>query len=91
MNSEGRRVGQLLQIQDRGVTIDEATEGMEVAISIRGPTIGRQVKKDDVLYTDLPDKHIIAIRTKFKDELTPSELEVVEEITQIKRAAGAFV
>ncbi len=91
MNSEGRRVGQLLQIQDRGVTIDEATEGMEVAISIRGPTIGRQVKKDDVLYTDLPDRHIIAIRTKFKDELTPSELEVVEEITQIKRAAGAFV
>lgn len=91
IRSDGRRVGQLLQIQDRGVTIDEATDGMEVAVSIRGPTIGRQVKKDDVLYTDIPDSHIIAIRTKFKDELTQSELEVFEEIVQIKRAAGSMI
>lgn len=91
IRSDGRRVGQLLQIQDRGVTIDEATDGMEVAVSIRGPTIGRQVKKDDVLYTDIPDSHIIAIRTKFREELTQAELEVFEEIVEIKRAAGAMV
>ncbi len=91
IRSDGKRVGQILQIQDRGVTIDEATDGMEVAVSIRGPTIGRQVKKDDILYTDIPDGHIIAIRTKFKEELTPAELEVFEEIVEIKRAAGAMV
>ncbi|UCE10011.1 MAG: translation initiation factor IF-2, partial [Candidatus Thorarchaeota archaeon] len=67
INSQGKRVGRLLQIQDRSVTIEEATNGMEVAISLRGPTIGRQVKKDDILYVDVPDKHIIAIRTKFRD------------------------
>ncbi|MHA2153184.1 MAG: translation initiation factor IF-2, partial [Candidatus Thorarchaeota archaeon] len=91
INSEGKRVGRLLQIQDRSVTIEEASNGMEVAVSIRGPTIGRQVKNDDILYVDVPDKHIIAIRTKFRDELTPSELEVFQEIVEIKRAAGAFV
>ncbi|MHA1216985.1 MAG: translation initiation factor IF-2, partial [Candidatus Thorarchaeota archaeon] len=49
INGEGRRVGTILQIQDRGVNIDEATDGMEVAVSIRGPTIGRQVKPGEIL------------------------------------------
>lgn len=91
INAEGRRIGTVLQIQDRSVTIDEATNGMEVAVSIRGPTIGRQVKNDEILYTDVPDKHILAMRKKFLDNLTPSEVEVLQEITEIKRAAGAFI
>ncbi|MFX1415262.1 MAG: translation initiation factor IF-2 [Promethearchaeota archaeon] len=91
VNAEGKRVGTVLQIQDRSVTIDEATNGMEVAVSIRGPTIGRQVKNDEILYTDVPEKHILAMRKKFLDDLTPSEVEVLQEITEIKRAAGAFI
>ncbi|MHA2142059.1 MAG: translation initiation factor IF-2 [Candidatus Thorarchaeota archaeon] len=91
INSEGRRVGTILQIQDRSVSVDEATNGMEVAVSIRGPTIGRQVKSDEILYTDIPDKHILAMRKKFLDDLLPSEKEVLQEVTEIKRAAGAFV
>ncbi len=91
IDSGGKRVGTLLQIQDRGVSIEEATDGMEVAISIRGPTIGRQVKNNDLLYTDVPDNHILAIRKKFREELSPVELEVLEEIVQIKRAAGALI
>ncbi len=91
INAKGKRVGTVLQIQDRSVTIDEATNGMEVAVSIRGPTIGRQVKNDEILYTDVPDKHILAMRKKFLDDLTPSEVEVLQEITEIKRTAGAFI
>ncbi len=91
INSEGRRIGTILQIQDRGVNIEEATDGMEVAVSIRGPTIGRQVKNDETLYTDIPDKHIIALRKKFRDDLTQTELDVLEEIIQIKRSAGAMI
>ena len=64
---------------------------MEVAVSIRGPSIGRQVKDDEVLYIDVPDKHILAIRKKFSEELTQPELDVLEEIVTIKRAAGAFI
>ena len=91
INEDGKRVGTILQIQDRSVTIDEATDGMEVAVSIRGPTIGRQVKDDEILYTDVPDKQILAIRKKFLDDLSPPEKEVLEELTIIKRAAGSFV
>ncbi|NWF97158.1 MAG: translation initiation factor IF-2 [Candidatus Thorarchaeota archaeon] len=91
ITSDGRRVGTVLQIQDRGVVIEEATDGMEVAVSIRGPTIGRQVKNNDVLYTEVPDKHILAIRRKFHEDLSQSELDVLEEIVQIKRASGSLV
>ncbi|TFG30578.1 translation initiation factor IF-2 [Candidatus Thorarchaeota archaeon] len=91
INEEGKRVGTILQIQDRSVSIDEATDGMEVAVSIRGPTIGRQVKSDEILYIDVPDKHILAIRKKFLDDLSPPEKEVLEELTAIKRDTGHFV
>ncbi|MFW9962094.1 MAG: translation initiation factor IF-2 [Candidatus Sifarchaeia archaeon] len=91
INEEGKRVGTILQIQDRSVNIEEATDGMEVAVSIRGPTIGRQVKNTDILYTDVPDKHMMVIRKKFLDDLSPSEKDVLEELTTIKRASGAFV
>jgi translation initiation factor 5B len=91
INGQGKRVGTILQIQDRSVTIDEATDGMEVAVSIRGPSIGRQVKDNEVLYIDVPDKHILAIRKKFSEDLTQPELDVLEEIVTIKRAAGAFI
>ena len=91
INEEGRRVGTILQIQDRSVSIDEATDGMEVAVSIRGPTIGRQVKSNEILYIDVPDKQILAIRKNFFDELSPPEKEVLEELIEIKRAKGHFV
>ncbi|MFW9833687.1 MAG: translation initiation factor IF-2 [Candidatus Thorarchaeota archaeon] len=91
MTSTGKRVGTILQIQDRSVNIDEATDGMEVAVSIRGPTVGRQIKDDDVLYVDIPDAQILAIRKKFMDDLTQPELDVYDEIVQIKRDAGRLV
>lgn len=91
VNAKGKRVGTILQIQDRSVNIDEATDGMEVAVSIRGPTVGRQIKDDDVLYVDIPDAQILAIRKKFMDDLTQPELDVYDEIVQIKRAAGRLV
>ncbi|MFW9908420.1 MAG: translation initiation factor IF-2 [Candidatus Thorarchaeota archaeon] len=91
VNEVGKRVGTILQIQDRSVSIDEATDGMEVAVSIRGPTIGRQVKDDEVLYIDIPDKQILAVRKKFIDDLSPAEKTVLDELVAIKRSAGALI
>jgi translation initiation factor 5B len=91
INKEGKRIGTILQIQDRSVPIDEATDGMEVAVSIRGPTIGRQLKSSDILYVDIPDKQILAIRKKFIDELSPAEKAVLEELTTIKRSVGSLI
>ena len=56
MNTSGKKVGIIHQIQDKGKTIDEATKGMQVAISINGPQIGRQLNEGDVFYTYLNSK-----------------------------------
>ncbi|PSQ37186.1 translation initiation factor IF-2 [Halobacteriales archaeon QS_9_70_65] len=51
------RVGQLKSLQDAGEDVDEARAGEEVAASIDGPTVGRQIEEGDELWTELPEKH----------------------------------
>ncbi|HEY7508177.1 MAG TPA: translation initiation factor IF-2, partial [Nitrososphaera sp.] len=52
INEEGRKIGSIHQVQESGKTIEEATTGMQVAVSIKGPTIGRQINEGDIFYTD---------------------------------------
>jgi len=85
MRSDGRYVGEIMQIQYMGQPLKEARKGMEVAISIRGHVmVGRQIKEGDVLYTDIPLFHIKTLVTKFKSELTDDMKEVLKEIVKIK-------
>jgi len=44
-------------MQDRGENVSEIGAGKEVAVSIDGPTVGRQINEGDVLYVDVPEKH----------------------------------
>ncbi|MGI0000244.1 MAG: translation initiation factor IF-2, partial [Nitrososphaeraceae archaeon] len=53
INENGSKVGIIHQIQDKGKNIEEARKGMQVAVSIRGPTIGRQINEGDFFYSDL--------------------------------------
>jgi translation initiation factor 5B len=86
MREDGRHIGTIHQIQDRGKSIPEARAGMAVAISIRGRVmVGRHIDEGDVLYTDIPEKHAILWLTKYKSELTDDEKVVLKEIIKIKR------
>ncbi|WP_456486481.1 translation initiation factor IF-2, partial [Candidatus Alkanophaga liquidiphilum] len=79
MRADGVAVGSIKGIQDRGNSIPEARQGMEVAVSIVGPTVGRQIKEGDILYVDVPESHIQELK-KFADYLTEDEKETLEEI-----------
>ena len=83
--SDGRRVGEIVGIQDRGESIPKATKGEEVAISIKGATVGRTFKEGDNLYVDMSETMFATLKTKFKDELPESQLEILEELKEIKR------
>ena len=83
MRADGVAVGSIKGIQDRGNSIPEARQGMEVAVSIVGPTVGRQIKEGDILYVDVPESHIQELK-KFADCLTEDEKETLEEIKEIK-------
>ncbi|MFW6435049.1 MAG: translation initiation factor IF-2, partial [Halovenus sp.] len=55
--NEPERVGLLKSIQDEGEDVDEARTGNRVAVSIDGPTVGRQIEEGDELWIELPEKH----------------------------------
>ncbi|NIO22344.1 MAG: translation initiation factor IF-2, partial [Candidatus Aenigmarchaeota archaeon] len=57
VRTDNKRVGLILQIQSEGKTVAEAKEGEQVAISIRGPTVGRQIREGDQLLTNIPESH----------------------------------
>ena len=46
---DGSKVGTIKEIQMESKNIDEAKKGDRVAVSIDGPTVGRQIKEGDVL------------------------------------------
>ncbi|MCJ2534052.1 MAG: translation initiation factor IF-2, partial [Candidatus Thermoplasmatota archaeon] len=49
MREDGKVIGTIRGIQSENKSIDEAIQGQEVAISIEGVTVGRQIKGEDIL------------------------------------------
>lgn len=82
---ENKKIGTIQQVQDKGETISEARIGAEVAVSIKGATVGRQIDEGDILYIDLPEGMVIRLNQDFKDQLTADELEVLQEFLELKR------
>lgn len=85
MNSQGKEVGMIQQIQSEGRTVQEAFKGEQVAISMRGPTIGRQIKEDEELYTLPASEEARLLLTKFMDRLSEEEIKLMEEIIKLRR------
>ena len=88
INSEGRKVGRIHQIQDRGKNISEAVKDMEVAISIREAVIGRDIYENDILYVDLPETDTRLLMKEFYDMLSADERDALHETIDIKRKSN---
>ncbi|WP_336326012.1 translation initiation factor IF-2 [Halovenus sp. HT40] len=71
------RVGQLKSIQDGGEDVDEARTGERVAVSIDGPTVGRQIKEGDELWVEIPEKHAKILEQELGDDISADEREVL--------------
>ncbi|MDA4125331.1 MAG: translation initiation factor IF-2 [Thaumarchaeota archaeon] len=84
MSKEGQDIGLVEQVQDGGKPITEAKQGEKVAVSVDGPTLGRQVKENDILYT-LPKSHEARLlRKKLLGSMTEDERQALEEIVEIR-------
>ena len=88
MKEDGRIVGSIKGIQSENKNIEEAIQGQEVAISIEGVTVGRQIRGDDILYTDLPASDAKKLREM--DVLNLDEKDVLNKIFEIKRKTDKF-
>lgn len=85
MRRDGRSVGTIRELQKEKRSVQEAKLGDELAISIEGGVVGRNVQEDDVLYTDVPRGHVIVLKRDLRDLLSGDELAVLDEIIAIKQ------
>jgi len=86
INGQGEKVGVVKKVQNEGKGVDEATNGMEVAISIPGVTFDRQLADEQELFSDLSAGQFREFK-KNKDILNSDEIDALQKIAQIKRKA----
>jgi len=47
--------------------------------------VGRNILEGEVIYTDMPERNLRALMTKFPSELSESDHETIKELIQLKR------
>jgi translation initiation factor 5B len=87
---DGADVGVIEQIQEKGEALSEAEMGMQVAISIDKPVVGRHVFEKDVLYVKVPEADAKALLSAFMDKLSVEEQEALNEYAGIMRKKIPF-
>ena len=87
---EGKELGEILQIQEKGEAISSAESGKEVAVSIDKPVVGRQFDAGDTLYVGVSEEHASILQKKFLDRLDPAELKCLNELIEIMRKTTPF-
>ena len=83
-------LGEVQQIQDQGKAVPEAKQGMQVAVSMDKPIVGRHVFEKDVLYVKVPEADAKALLTAHSDDLTAEEQEVLKEYIALMRKKIPF-
>ncbi|TXT65646.1 MAG: putative translation initiation factor IF-2 [Promethearchaeota archaeon] len=81
----GKKVGRVHQLQDKGQNIDKAEKDAEVAISVRGIEIGRDIDKDETLYVKVPESHVRQLISKFLNDLRTDQKDALREYIQLMR------
>ena len=85
INSEGKEVGVVKQIQDNGENIQNAPKGSEVAISMNEPVIGRTIREGEILYSLPNDIGVRLLKDRYSDSLSEDELAILNEIIELRR------
>jgi len=83
-------LGEVQQIQDKGKPVSEAKAGMQVAISMDAPIVGRHVFERDVLYVKVPEADAKALLSTYLDKLSNNDQEVLREYVEFMRKKMPF-
>jgi translation initiation factor 5B len=90
IKTDGSKIGIIKQIQERNENQSIAAQGKEVAVSIDGPTAGRQINEGEIYYVDVPESHSKVLEFELKDTIRQDELETLMEFVNIKRKGNPF-
>lgn len=81
MNKNRKILGSILQIQDKGKALGEATKGMQVAISIKGDAfVGRNLFEGDQLLSVVQREEAKIWLEKLRDLLSDEEIAYLERV-----------
>jgi translation initiation factor 5B len=86
----GEEIGEIGQIQDKGAALTDAQKGMQVAISMDKPTVGRHVFEKDILFVKVPETDTKMLQSRFVDRLTDDEQEALTEYVNVMRKKMPF-
>jgi len=88
IDENGEKVGKIKNIESERKSVQEATEGMEVAVSMPGINFERVMKNKNLLYSDLGESQFRNFK-KNKDLLSGAEMKALQELAEIKRKEKA--
>ncbi len=74
-------VGEVKEVQSEGQTVEEATRGERVAVSVEGGVVGRNINEGDILFTFLTKEDLKAL-VEFKEDISPEEIELARKIVE---------
>lgn len=80
----GRVITSIKQIQHEQESLKEAEKGTQVAISFEGVTIGRQIREEDILYSEITEDEFRKMK-EYSECLSEQEKSLLKEIAEIKR------
>jgi translation initiation factor 5B len=87
---DGADIGEVQQIQDKGKAVPEAKQGMQVAVSMDKPIVGRHVFEKDTLYVKVSEHDAKALMATHVDKLSDDEQEVLREYVKIMQKKTPF-
>ncbi len=83
-------MGVVQQIQDKGKAVSEAKQGMQVAVSMDKPIVGRHVFEKDILYVKVTESDAKMLMEEHADKLSDEEKEVLMEYVKIMQKKTPF-
>ena len=84
MDEDGKNITEVKSIQEDGKNVSSAEEKKQVAISLPGVIVGRQIIDGQTLYSDMPENDFKEFKV-LKKLLKNGEIELLKEIAVIKR------
>jgi len=90
MKEDGTIIGKIKGIQEHNENISEAATGKEVAVAIDGPIVGRQIREEEILYIDVPEKHAKIVEQELFETMRIEDKEALMAFMHIKRRGNPF-
>jgi translation initiation factor 5B len=84
MKLDGSKVSEVRTIQAEQETVEKAEKGKQVAVSVPGITIGRQIGETEILLSDISEDDFRKAK-ELKQHLSQEEKDLLKEIAEIKR------